>query len=194
MNLFWLRYISYAFVFGAVFFYFAIRLNRLYISRARKVLLYVACIVMACVTWYLRESNVQQHSPRRLVMGTVVDLRTSQRRSGSVRDTFRLRLDSGAMSPEFSAHLSAAAAASQPIRAGDYVGVLYRTWDNVLLTLDELQGQNVGWHYSHSDDAGASSTAALALAGLVGLISAAVASRGQVARERERGTVVKLSE
>ena len=33
LNLVWLKYVSYACVAGAVFFYFAIRLNRLAVSR-----------------------------------------------------------------------------------------------------------------------------------------------------------------
>ena len=50
MNLFWLKYVSYAFVAGAALLYIALRLNWPAITRTTKTLLYVACIVMACVS------------------------------------------------------------------------------------------------------------------------------------------------
>lgn len=194
MNLFWLRYVSYGFLAGAVLLYSAIRLNQLYLSRATKVLLYVGCVVMACLTWYVAENNAQQHSPRRLLMGTVANLRTTHRRSGGEVDQFQLRLDGGRMSPEFSAHLPLSASSPQPLQEGDYLGVLYRTWDNVAVTIDELEGQNTGWHFSHAEDPSPSYIVAVALGGVAGLISALVSSRNQPARKREPDTVIKLSE
>ena len=41
----------------------------------------------------------------------------------------------------------AASRSEQPIHEGDTLGVLYRTWDDVPVTIDELEGQRPGWHY-----------------------------------------------
>lgn len=194
MNLFWLRYASYVFLAGAAFFYIAIRLNRLYLSRGTKLVLYAGCIAMACVTWYVQQNNTEQHSPRRLVMGTVVKLSTNQKRSGGVVDRFQLRLDGGRTSPEFSADLLPSEATPQPLHPGDYLGVLYRTWDLVPVTIDEIQGQCPGWHHSYIGGRGAPYIVEVCIIGCAGLISAVVSSRNQPGRKPEPDTVIKLSE
>jgi hypothetical protein len=109
---------------------------------------YAICIVLACVAWHVKESNADQHSPRQLVMGTVTSVSASAHKSGSIEDTFQLRIDGGLLSPKFSTDVVADSRAQQPIHIGDTLGVLYRTWDSVPLTIDELQGQQPGWHYS----------------------------------------------
>ncbi|MGA1982084.1 MAG: hypothetical protein ABSG84_06400 [Acidobacteriaceae bacterium] len=147
MNLVWLKYVSYACVAGAAFFYYAIRLNRLAISRNVMLTLYAVCIVVACGAWHWQESNTDQHSPRRLVVGTVTSVSASAHRSGSIEDDFQLRIDDGSLSPKFSTDVVAGSRSEQPIHMGDTLGVLYRTWDGVPLTIDELQGQRPGWHY-----------------------------------------------
>jgi len=147
LNLFWLKYVSYACVAGAFFFYSAIRLNRLTISRNVMLILYAACIVLACATWHLQESNTDQHSPRQLIIGTVTSVSASAHRSGSIDDEFQLRIDGGSLSPKFSTDTVASSREQQPIHEDDTLGVLYRTWDNVPVTIDELQGQHPGWHY-----------------------------------------------
>ena len=147
MNLVWLKYVSYACVVGAVFFYSVIRLNRLALSRTAALGGYVACIVLACVAWHVQESNTEQHSPRGLMMGTVTWVSASSHKGGSIDDDFQMRIEGGALSPKFSAYLVADSRAQQPIHVGDMLGVLYRTWDDVPVTIDELQGQQPGWHY-----------------------------------------------
>jgi hypothetical protein len=146
LNLVWLKYVSYACVAGAVFFYIAIRANKLAVSRNVMLVLYAGCIVLACGTWHLQESNTDQHSPRQLVIGTVTSVSASAHRSGSIDDEFQLRIG-GALSPKFSTDTVASSRSEQPIHEGDTLGVLYRTWDNVPVTIDELQGQHAGWHY-----------------------------------------------
>ena len=148
MNLVWLKYVSYACVAGALFFYAAIRANKLAISRNVMLTLYVACVVLACGTWHLQESNTEQHSPRQLIIGTVTSVSVSTHRHGSIDDTFQLETDGGSLSPRFSTDDEVAESRSQqPIHVGDTLGVLYRTWDNIPVTIDELQGQSPGWHY-----------------------------------------------
>jgi len=147
LDLVWLKYVSYACVAGAVYFYAAIRLNRPAISRTGNLIGYAACIVLACLAWHLQESNTDQHSPRRLVVGTVTTVSASAHRSGSIDDDFQLRIEDGSLSPKFSTDTVAGSMAQQPIHIGDTLGVLYRTWDNVPVTIDELEGQRPGWHY-----------------------------------------------
>lgn len=148
MNLVWLKYVSYACVAAAVFFYSALRLNRLILSRTVMLILYAACIVLACVTWHVQESNTDLHSPRQLIIGTVTSVSASTSRGGSVYDKFQLRVEGGSSSPRFSTDVVAGSLSQQPIHEGDTLGVLYRTWDNVPVSIDELQGQHRGWHYS----------------------------------------------
>ncbi len=148
MNLVWLKYVSYACVAGAVFFYGALRLNKLAISRNVMLALYAACIVLACAAWHLQESNSDQHSPRQLVIGTVSSVSVTTHKHGSIDDTFQIRADGGLLSPKFSTDDTVAEnSAQQPIHLGDTLGVLYRTWDDVPVTIDELQGPRQGWHY-----------------------------------------------
>jgi hypothetical protein len=147
LNLVWLKYVSYACLAGAVFFYVALRLNKLAISRTSMLIGYAACIVAACAAWHVQESNSDQHSPRQLVMGTVTSVSASTHRSGSIDDKFQLRIDGGSLSPRFSTDVVAGSLSEQPIHEGDTLGVLYRTWDNVPVTIDELEGQHPGWHY-----------------------------------------------
>ena len=64
-----------------------------------------------------------------------------------ISDDFKLMLNSGSVSPQFSTQIVAGSAADQPIHQGDLLGVLYRTWDNVPVTIDELGGQREGWNY-----------------------------------------------
>ncbi len=147
MNLVWLKYVSYGCVAGATYFYFAIRLNRTAVSRNAALALYAVCLVAACGTWHVQESNSDQHSPRQLAMGTVVSVRASAHKGGSIDDEFQLRMEDGTLSPKFSTDTVAASRSEQPIHEGDTLGVLYRTWDDVPVTIDELEGQRPGWHY-----------------------------------------------
>jgi hypothetical protein len=126
LNLFWLRYVSYAFLAGAAILYVVLRQNRPAPSRATRILLYAACVVLACVTWHVRESNAAQHSPRKLVLGTVASVSADRHKSGSIDDDFQLQLESGSLSPEFSTDIVANSAAEQPIHPGDTLGVLHR--------------------------------------------------------------------
>lgn len=194
MNLFWLKYVSYAFLAGAAVLYFAIRLNRIALSRGRKAILYVGCIVMACLTWHVQERNAQQHSPRRLTVGTVAQLNATRHRSGSIEEKFRLQVGRGSLSPEFSADLGAENAVGQPIHPGDLLGVLYRTWDGVPLTIDEIEGQNAGWHYTRYSDGGAYYVMGVAVAGFFGLISALVTTRNQRPRTPAPATRLNLND
>jgi hypothetical protein len=194
LNLFWLKYVSYALLAGAAFFYFAIRLNRLAVSRGRKAILYVACIVMACMTWHVQETNAQQHSPRKLVVGTVAQLRTTHHRSGNIEDRFRLEVGRGSLSPEFSADLGAENAVGQPIHPGDLLGVLYRTWDGIPLTIDEIEGQSAGWHYTRYSDGGAYYIMGVSIGGLAGLVSALLSTRNQRPRAPEPATRLNLND
>jgi hypothetical protein len=133
---------------GAVFFYFTLRLNRPGISRAGNLIGFAAGIVLACLAWHLQESNSDRHSPRQLIIGTVTSVSVSTHRHGSIDDTFQLETDGGSLSPRFSTDDEVAESRSQqPIHVGDTLGVLYRTWDNIPVTIDELQGQSPGWHY-----------------------------------------------
>ena len=147
MNLVWLKYVSYAFLAGAMFFYFVLRTNRLVLSRTVMLFLYAACIVLACAAWHVQESNSDRHSPRQLIVGTVTWVSASAHRSGSIDDDFQLRMDGGQLSPKFSTDTVADSRSQQPIHEGDTLGVLYRTWDDVPVTIDELEGQHAGWHY-----------------------------------------------
>jgi hypothetical protein len=147
LNLFWLKYVSYAFLVGAAFLYVTLRANKLAISRTVMLILYAVCIVLACLSWHLRESNADQYSPRQLVMGAVASISTTHSRSGSICDEFQLELGSGSLSPKFSTDVVGSSSTDQPIHQGDSLGVFYRAWDNVPLTIDEFQGQRPGWHY-----------------------------------------------
>jgi hypothetical protein len=178
LNLFWLKYISYAFLAGAAFFYFVLRLNRLALSRAVKASLYAACIVLACLAWYIQESNAAQHSPRQLALGRVAWVSANHHKSGSIDDDFQLQLDSGSLSPKFSTDIVADSSARQPIHQADFLGVLYRTWDDVPLTIDEIQGQRAGWHYRRYDNGGAY-IFGVSIGGLFGLISSIFSIRNQ---------------
>lgn len=170
MDLFWLKYLSYTFIAVAACLYIAIRMNRLTRHAGiRAAFAYAACIALACIAWRVQESNTQHHSPRRLVVGTVASVNADSRRGGEITDEFRLKVGSS-LSPTFSTDTVADSAAHQPIHQGDVLGVLYRTWDNVPLTIDELQGQNTGWHYEHTSDAGAF-IFAVSIAGALGLLS-----------------------
>jgi hypothetical protein len=145
----WLKYVSYAGVAGASVLYVAIRANWLAaISRSVMLVLYAVCIGLACVAWHVQESNADQHSPRQLIVGTVASLTSTRSRGGSISDKFQLRLDSGTLSPKFATDIVGNSSSGQPIHEGDTLGVLYRTWDDVPVTIDELQGQRPGWHYT----------------------------------------------
>jgi len=146
-----LRYFSYFCVAAAVYFYFALRLNWLSSSRITKLLLFALFNVLACVAWHAQLVDTREHSPRQLIMGTVTSLNSSTHRDGSLDDAFQLKLAGGTLSPRLSADYVAAGSAQQPIRPGDVLGVYYRTWDNVPLTIDVLEGPNAGWHYTHRD-------------------------------------------
>ena len=147
MNLFWLKYVSYACVAGALYFYFILRWKGYGASGKSRLTSLAICIVLACVTWHLQESNTDRNSPRQVIVGTVTSVRASVSKSGSVSDHFQLRVQGGALSPRFSTDIVASRISEQPIHQGDVLGVLYRTWDNVPLTIDEFQGQRPGWHY-----------------------------------------------
>jgi hypothetical protein len=192
LNLFWLKYVSYAFLAGAAFFYFVLRLNRLALARSTKIILYAACVVLACVTWRVQESNASEHSPRQLAMGTVAWVSANHHKSGSIDDDFQLKLDSGT-SPRFSTEIVANSAAQQPIHQGDLLGVLYRTWDDVPLTIDEIQGQNPGWHYRRYDNGG-SYVFAVSIVGLFGLISVLFTTRNQRPRVPAPETTLNLKD
>lgn len=176
MNLAWLKYVSYASLVGAAFFYMALRLNWQTVSRRAKLLGYAVCIALACVAWHVQESNADQHSPRRLVVGTVTSVSASANKSGSIDDDFQIRIDGGALSPKFSTDVVASSRSQQPIHVGDTLGVLYRMWDDVPLTIDELQGQRQGWHYRRYQ-ALSPFVWTVAIAGTFGLLGAAVSSR-----------------
>ena len=193
MNLFWLKFVSYAFLAGAAYFYFVLRLNRLAHSRLVKVILYAACIAMACVCWHVQESNAEQHSPRRLVVGTVAWVSASHHKGGSIDYDFQLQPGGGSLSPKFSTDTVADDAAGQPIHPGDLLGVLYRTWDGVPVTIDELQGQHAGWHYRRYDD-GSAYIFAVTVVGLVGLTGGLVASRRQGPAKPTAETVLNLND
>jgi hypothetical protein len=186
LNLVWLKYVSYACLAGAAFFYFVLRLNRLAISRTVKLTGYAVCIVLACGAWHVQESNADQHSPRQLVVGTVISVSANSHRSGSIDDDFQLRIDGGSLSPKFSTDVVAGSRSEQPIHTGDTVGVLYRTWDNVPVTIDELQGRRPGWHY----------TRYRALDPYVWAVGGAgfLAFIGAFASSRKRGTPVAVPE
>lgn len=147
MNLVWLKYVSYACLAGALYFYSIFRLKQSGISPKAKLTCFASCIVLACLTWHVQESNSEQHSPRQVVVGTVTWVSASASKGGSIHDRFQLRVDGGAPSPKFSTDTVAGKMSEQPIHEGDVLGVLYRTWDNVPLTIDEFQGQRTGWHY-----------------------------------------------
>jgi hypothetical protein len=148
LDLFWLKYVSYACVGGAFVIYSVIRLKKLpAITPTVKLMAFVACVVGACATWHVQETNADQHSPRQLIVGTVASVNVSTHRSGSIEDTFQIRVDGGVLSPKFATDTVAPSGSEQPIHPGDVLGVLYRTWDNVPITIDELQGQRPGWHY-----------------------------------------------
>jgi hypothetical protein len=181
LNLFWLRYVSYVFLGGAVLFYFALRLNRLAISRTGKAVLYTTCIAMACVTWWAPERDAEQFSPRQLALGRVVWVSANHHKGGTIDDDFQLQLGAGVLSPKFKTDILADSDAEQPIHRGDLLGVLYRTWDNAPLTIDEVQGQRAGWHYRRYVTGGAY-LLGVSICGLLGLVSALVASRKQRAR------------
>jgi hypothetical protein len=149
LNLFWLKYVSWALVGGAAFFYYTIRLNKLSLPRVTKAILFSACIALACIAWHVQERNAELNSPRKLVIGTVTEVSAGRRGRGpSIYDSFRLKLESGIISQKFTTIDSVAdSIEQQPIHDGDLLGVLYRTWDDVPLTIDEIQGQQAGWHY-----------------------------------------------
>jgi len=147
VNLFWLKYVSYACVAGALYFYFMLRLRGFSASGKARLTSLAMCIVLACLTWHLQESNTERHSPRQVIVGTVTWVRASVSKGGSISDHFQLRVDGGTLSPKFSTDTVASRTSEQPIHQGDVLGVLYRTWDNVPLTIDEFQGQRPGWHY-----------------------------------------------
>lgn len=177
MNLYWLRYVSYACLAGAAFFYFTLRLNRLKLSRGAQLILYASFILLACATWYAQESIPDHHSPRRLIVGTVTSV-SEQNHRGGISDDFQLKLSSGALSPVFSTDLLADNPSDQPIRQGDLLGVLYRTWDDVPVTIDELEGPREGWHYEHNGNDNRY-ILAVAFAGLVGFVAAFFLSRNR---------------
>jgi LSD1 subclass zinc finger protein len=149
LNLFWLKYVSWALVGGAIFFYTSIRLNKLSLSRGAKAILCSLCVVLACVAWHVQERNADLNSPRSLIIGTVTEVTShTYGKTGSITDSFRLQLESGSISQKFTTTDSVAGKlAQQPIHRGDLLGVLYRTWDDIPLTIDEIQGQQPGWHY-----------------------------------------------
>ena len=120
-----------------------------------KGVLYVFCIAAACLAWHVQESNAAVHSPRRLVIGRVTTVHTNRHRGGSIDDSFQLQLQDGSPSPSFSTDTLAESQADQPIHIGDVLGVLYRTRDDVPLSIDELRGQRAGWHYHRSDNGNA---------------------------------------
>lgn len=149
MNLIWLKYVSYICVAAAVYFYCTLRMNWLPISRMSKLMLFAVSNILACLAWHVQQVSTEQHSPRKLIIGTVTSLSVSTHRGGSIDDDFRLNLGGNSLSPQLSADYVGHSSSQQPIHQGDVLGVYYRTWDNVPLTIDELQGQNMGWHYVH---------------------------------------------
>ena len=181
MNLLWLKYVSYALVVGAAFFYYTIRLNKLDLSRAVKAVLFSICIALSCILWHVQERNADLHSPRQLIIGTVTSVTAHSHRSGSIVDSFTLQLESGQTSQEFTTTDTIAdSAAKQPIHRGDLLGVLYRTWDDVPLTIDEIQGQQPGWHYRRFAGALSVFIFTVAFTGMFALIGALAASRKQL--------------
>jgi len=151
LDLGWLKYISYACAAGAFFFYLVLRSKRLTaIGLDAKLIMMAACIILACATWHVQESNAERHSPRQLIVGRVASVRVTTNKSGSINDKFQITLDDGSLSPSFYAEFAANSKSEQPIHIGDVLDVRYRTWDKVLVTVDEPQGQRSGWHYNYS--------------------------------------------
>ena len=179
MNLIWLKYVSYGCLAGAFFLYCVLRFKKLLaISGTTKLALYAACIVVACVAWHVQETNADQHSPRQLILGTVTWVKVSGHRSGAIDEDFQLKIAGGVLSPKFFIDFVSDNKAEQPIHVGDTLGVLYRTWDNVPLTVDELEGQYPGWH--HRRYRGRDPFVwPVAIVGLVGFAGAFFASRNQ---------------
>jgi hypothetical protein len=193
LNLFWLRYVSYALLAGAAFFYFAIRLNKLSLTRTVKLDLYAACLLLAMGAWRFAEYNADQHSPRHLAVGTVATIAENIHRGGSIDDVFQLQTSAGSLSPKFSTGILAGNGDQQPIHHGDLVGVLYRTWDNVPVTIDEIEGQHAGWHY-HRTDHGSAFVFGVFIAGTFGFLSAVFATRNQRPRTPVPSATLNLND
>lgn len=193
MNLVWLKYVSYALVACAAFFYFTIRLNKLSLSRPLKATLFAASIAFACIFWHLQERNAQLYSPRHLLIGTVASVTAHSHKGGSITDSFTLRLGPGQISQQFTTTDTVARnLAQQPIHTGDVLGVLYRTWDDVPLTIDELQGQQPGWHYQRFTGALSLFVWPVAICGAFALAGALAASRKQTPRPAQTEPTLNL--
>jgi hypothetical protein len=178
LNLFWLKYVSWALLVGAAFFYFMIRLNKLALSVIAKATCYSACIVLACIAWHVQAHNVEANSPRRLVVGTVTMVKANHGRNGNVYYAFQLRRESGANSQPFNTGtVSSSDTDNPPIHVGDLLGVLYREWDGIPVRIDEIHGQRAGWNFSYIEDGGGAFIFGVLVGGLFGLVSAIFNSR-----------------
>ena len=103
MNLFWLKYVSYLFLAGAVLWYFLIRLNKVMMfRRSLAVGLCGGCVALACIAYYIQEANAERNSPRQLIMGRVISVSEDRSRSGNISDQFQLQLGNAKLSPKFS--------------------------------------------------------------------------------------------
>jgi hypothetical protein len=127
------------------------------------------CVALACIAYYIQEANAERNSPRQLIMGRVISVSEDRSRSGNISDQFQLQLGNAKLSPKFSTGAVATSASGQPVHQGDVLGVLYRTWDSVPLTIDEIEGKRQGWHYTRSDD-GSAYIVSVALFGAVLMI------------------------
>jgi hypothetical protein len=186
LNLVWLKYVSWALLAGAAFFYFAIRLNKLGLSQTAKAILLSLCIATSCTLWHVQELNSDLSSPRQLVVGVATSVTAHVHRHGGVYDSFRLRLPSAATSQEFTTtDMVAEKIEHKPIHSGDLLGVLYRTWDDVPLTIDEIQGQNPGWHYQRFRGGLSVFIWTVAGTGIFALLGALIASNAQVRRSSQ---------
>jgi hypothetical protein len=151
LDLGWLKYISYACAAGSFFFYLALRSRWLpALVPVAKLIAMGSCAILACTTWHVQESNAEQHSPRQFIVGKVASVRVTTNKSGSINDKFQLTLDDGSLSPSLYAEFVGNSKSEQPIHTGDVLNVQYRTWDNVLVAVDEPQGQRSGWHFTYT--------------------------------------------
>ena len=173
-DLSWLRYACYTSWAIAAMLFLGARTDVSGLSRPIKVATACLCIFSGMLTWTVQDKHSQAYSPRKTATGIVLWVIEGTNRTGWLTDDFELLLQSGALSQSFSTGRLGSSDSPNPIARGDTLQLEYRVWDDKILTIDELDGGHAGWQYRYSP-AGwwmVYVGAAIAVVGLVGLISA----------------------
>jgi len=153
VDLSWLRYVCYGVWAIAAALFLSARTDVRGIGKPTKIAGACFAIFVAMTTWTLQEKHSETYSPRKMIAGVVAWVDEGTNRGGSFYDDFGLQLlPSGAFTQSFTTETLGNYGDPRPIVKGDTLRLEYRVWDDKILSIDELDGSHIGWHYRQPAD------------------------------------------